>query len=293
MKATVNAVMDLVVVTTLFMMTGCRNQRTDEWNNEIACSYSRIQGSYGNIYLFEEESSQISGSHDITVMSLPYLFQNYRVDGDTITHCYFLTNGTSAFDALLDTFNSKDHSVFDVLPPQSKLLTSDETIPSPLSNSSRVTIVAMKRGLWSPEELSEAEGMVGWNYWLVRNWIGFSDKALPEIDRIRQTVTQTLVSPEYRRHYPSYLRAIPLFTEKEVEAEKDTPTIDFRTARYHTQLAVGLPYTLIPVTEKGSPFPIIRKYSPGDKIKVLVEGSLSFSGKPCYYLIETFKGAGK
>ena len=53
-----------------------------------------------------------------------------------------------------------------------------------------------------------------------------------------------------RKHYPSYLRAVPLRTEEKRVSEKETPFIDLDTTQYHVEYAVHNPYMLIPVPEK-------------------------------------------
>ena len=110
------------------------------------------------------------------------------------------------------------------------------------------------------------------------------------------------------RIYPSYLRAIPLHTKEEREQAKDIPLIDDEENFYPFHIlfspqrvmsfseecknhliafAVNSPYTLIPVPDKDSPFPVLNKpYEPGhDKVRVKRDFGV-------YFLIETFKGEG-
>ena len=89
------------------------------------------------------------------------------------------------------------------------------------------------------------------------------------------------------RKYPSYLRAVPLRTEEELNLTKDIPYITDVKPYYHIQYAVESPYTLIPVPEEASPFPSLNKpYEPGrDKVRVKVD-----LGEDIHFLIETFKG---
>ena len=91
------------------------------------------------------------------------------------------------------------------------------------------------------------------------------------------------------KNYNSYLRAVPLFTDADYDAEKDTPVIDFKNTRYHVRNAMQYPYLLIPISGWGSPFPTAKKYTPGDKFKIRDDYYGDY-----YYLIETFaKGKGK
>jgi len=139
------------------------------------------------------------------------------------------------------------------------------------------------RGIFKPTPSSlYYENGVEWEGWCVLKQTGSFDEMPSNINALHKVVTQALSSPEHTRNYPSYLRAVPLLTAEELEAEKDTPVINTEKARYHVQFATRLPYALVPVPEKESPFPNIRKYTPGDKFKVKYGDG--------YMLIETFKG---
>jgi hypothetical protein len=131
------------------------------------------------------------------------------------------------------------------------------------------------------------DGAVQWGVWWARKWLGTPDGVPPEVGAFRQAVAQALTLPEYERCYPSYVRAVPLFTEEEIEAEKDTPTI-IGGVSYHIAYATRYPYALIPVPEKESPFPAGQAYTPGDRFKV--RHADYGEGLPPYFLIETFRG---
>ena len=88
------------------------------------------------------------------------------------------------------------------------------------------------------------------------------------------------------RIYPSYMRAIPLFTEEELTRAKDVPLIDGE-GNVPVQIAADAPYLLIPIKDKKSPFPSLGKpYEPGrDRVRFQ-------AGIERHFLIETFKGEG-
>jgi hypothetical protein len=105
------------------------------------------------------------------------------------------------------------------------------------------------------------------------------------IEAFYQFTIQQTSSPEHARSYPAYMRAIPLLTEEDLKSEKDTPIIDVEKARYHVGFAIRHPYMLIPVPEKKSPFPAVKKYAPGDKFKANYLDDT-------WHLVETFAGEG-
>jgi len=119
-----------------------------------------------------------------------------------------------------------------------------------------------------------------------REWV--SSEVPLAVEAFYQRVLQETSKPEHKRSFPSYVRAIPLFTEEELAAEKDTPVFDWEKAGYHVLYACRYPYALIPVLENDSPFPSVKTYVPGNKFKVSREGY--GDGEPPYFLIETFAG---
>jgi hypothetical protein len=91
-----------------------------------------------------------------------------------------------------------------------------------------------------------------------------------------------------------------------MEQAKDIPLVTAES--YHQRIAIGSPYTLIPIPEKGSPFPSLNKsYEPGhDKVRIRVDFDILDESDidprtripirdpskrvSLYFLIETFKG---
>ena len=82
------------------------------------------------------------------------------------------------------------------------------------------------------------------------------------------------------RNYPSYLRAVPLIAEEDLEVAKVFPLIDLEKTRENVRYALEAPYVFLPIPPKRSPFPAVRKYKTGDKFRVNY-------GSRCF-LIETF-----
>ena len=94
-----------------------------------------------------------------------------------------------------------------------------------------------------------------------------------------QTIRTALALPDIR-NYPAYLRAIPLMTEADITAAKDIPLMDLEKTRKNVHHAVRAPYIVLPIPPKRSPFPTLKNFTPGDKVKVNYEGGS--------FLIETF-----
>ena len=94
-----------------------------------------------------------------------------------------------------------------------------------------------------------------------------------------QNIRAALALPDIRS-YPAYLRAIPLITEADLAAAKDLPLIALEKTRLNVHYAVRAPYIVLPIPPKRSPFPTLKKFTPGDKVKVNYEGGC--------FLIETF-----
>ena len=94
-----------------------------------------------------------------------------------------------------------------------------------------------------------------------------------------QTIRAALALPDIR-NYPAYLRAIPLITDAEIAATKDFPLVDLEKTRLNVHYAVKAPYIFLPIPPKRSPFPTLKNFTPGNKVKVDYRGEC--------FLIETF-----
>ena len=138
--------------------------------------------------------------------------------------------------------------------------------------------------------------------WWALKWVGTPNEAPTEVEAFCQSMAKEEASHgEMRmdafktmrprtaraavalpdiRNYPSYLRAVPLITEEDLEATQDIPLIALEKTRLNVHYAVKAPYIFLPIPPKRSPFPTLKKFTPGDKVKVNYEGGS--------FLIETF-----
>ena len=288
MKSMMKTAMGLSVLLTL---AGCdnRGQRDDEFSNEIVASHSMWRNKESRVYYFEKKDPKSPEVRDVFLLRASHLLQIYRIENRTVTQCYFLTNDDSA----LDIIGQECFSVFNALLRLPNILKPDRAVSFNSEERHPVTIVNTRSGFREIDlDMLNQKDFVEWNGLWAWKWTGTSNETPAEFDMFHQMALQSFSSPEYARDYPSYVRAIPLFTEAELEAEKDTPIIDLseplkdaKRGHYHVVYAIGFSYALIPVPENRSPFPAVRKYTPGDKFKAENLGR--------WYLIETFKGSEK
>jgi len=257
-----------------------------------------------------------SKGRDVYVVNAGHVLQTYRIEGHKVLNVRSLRmrhlRNTTVHEEYRDVFASVIKSndttkltneriitlAQKVLTQLPNMLTLNEA-PQLFKNNPMVTIVDM--GIY-PSSSSLPSNKVCWNnIWWVQQWLGSAD-AFPIVETFCQSMMEIEADsvpceyecffedyPHFARivaalpnigSYPAYLRAVPLFTEKDLAVEKDTPQVALKKTRENVHYAVQYPYTLFPIPPGRSPFPSIRNYTAGDKFKVNV-------GNECF-LIETF-----
>ena len=285
-KVAVNTVTSVIV---LLVMAGCDHQGRKQWleasENEIVQGFrARHSQGYG-MWSIERKEPQTPKIRDVISLGNGCVLQVYRIEDRTVTQCYFLTIDPDRGNTVGKVLEKVRPSAWEVIEKLPNVLKPD-WIPPPVPENHPVFSIVDMRTLPNPSfEPSPDEVAWGWN-WYARKWAGATNEVSAEVETLCQHITHEISLPENARHYPSYLRVVPLLTKEDVECEKDTPIIDLRKTRYYVREAFGNPYTLFPVHDRKSPFPVMRKYTPGDKFKVREE----WEGQAYYYLIETFAG---
>ena len=285
MKATMKTMMGLSVLLTL---AGCYSEKK-EWQdtvrNEVTDATKRTARNGGTVYMIEQRmpASDALRVCDVVFINPSHLLQRYHIEGHTVINYHHLLR----HDAKVDMPEEKYYSAFTIFLNLDRLDTIPERVKEgfDFKELERLNMSAALSGDSPILTVIEAYSNRRDESFGVRKWTGATNGVPSVITAFYQNVIQKTSLPEYAKSYPSYLRAIPLLTEVDMEAEKDTPVIDSEKARYHTEWAIFSPYTLIPIPEKKSPFPAVRKYAPGDKFRV------NYWDK--WFLIETFKGEGK
>ena len=274
MKVAVKAVLSVIA---LLLMAGCCERRADEYNNEVVLAYAGVHSRGDGVMCFEWEDPQTPEIRDVLVLSSGGILQVYRLEGRAVTQYYFPTDR----DYRRDTSGKEDYAAFLAFRQLPNILKPDSILPRVSGEHPIVAIIDMHT--LAPDHLTPSPNVLVWDdWWKVRKWVGVTNDVPPVIATYYQYYIQTTALPENQRSYLSYLRAVPLLTKEELDKEKDTPIIDVEKARYHAQRAIYKPYVLFPIPEKKSPFPAVRKYTPGDKFKVKFRDE--------YFLIETFAG---
>jgi len=267
----------------LMMCAGCTIM-PPEWvgyQNEIVGRLNRREK--GRTYVTCVEQASISTNHalnvrNVYVMSFPFV-QAYRIEGRKVFDCRW-TDRMDDWDWRAGgIISSKWMTLLEVSRKLPNRLGQNDQLAQPLESCSAVTVTEMG---CEPSDLLSGSEFGTWGAWGGRQWAGTSNEAPAAIEAFCQTVEQALSVPECVKNYHSYVRAVPLFTDADYDAEKDTPLIKLSDTRYHANCAIRHPYVLIPVPEGWSPLPAVRGYTSGDKFKVR-DGT-------CYLLIETFSG---
>ena len=265
---------------TLMMCVGCALMKSDEERNEVTGRYYWVTSdgwSVTNIEQANVSTNNAVKTSDVYVTCYPFI-QVYRIEDRKVFNCRW-TGRLNDWDwKESTTIENTWAAMFEVFEQLPNSLGQSEKPPKPLASSPVVTVTTMG---WSAFATPSSEAFT-WSRWTALQWAGVSDEVPSEIETFRQTVEQVLFAPEYKKKYRSYLRAVPLFTDADYDAEKDTPWIDFKNTRYHARNAMQYPYLLIPISGWGSPFPTAKKYTPGDRFKVC-DGER-------YFVIETFEG---
>ena len=270
-------------VLALMMGAGCALMKSDEELNEVTRRYYWVESDGWSVVNIEQASVSTNNAvktSDIYVICYPFI-QVYRIEGRKIFNCRW-TGRLDDWDwKELPTIENTLTATFEAFGQLSNSLGKSERPPKPLVSSPVVTVTTMD---WFAFAIPSSDAFT-WSLGTARQWAGTPEEVPEAIETFRQAVEQVLFAPEYKKNYRSYLRAVPLFTDADYDAEKDTPWIDFKNTRYHARNAMRYPYLLIPISGWGSPFPTAIKYTPGDRFKVRDGES--------FFVIETFKGEKK
>ena len=295
-----------IAATVLVLMagSGCVILKSDEDRNEVVRDVRRIDtdpacaNCHFSVTCIEVEQAATSAGDasavsDVLITCSPGMLQGYRIEGRKVTNfrwsdyllCWIQKDSaTRETQREPEIFLRKEIAMREAHEELPSRLYQNRTRLQPLGGEPALTVTRMVSkfliGRFTPEEA------VYWGNRTVWQWAGTHGDTPAEIETFRQSAAQVLSDPKYARQYRSYLRAVPLFTEEELEAEKDTPLLDLRMARYHAWRAVQYPYLLIPVPERQSPFPAVGNYTPGDTFKVRCD----HDGKPYYFRLDTFAG---
>jgi len=288
----------------------CKNGKTNEIqvmtpdaaNNEVVqhLKYYRYKEEtpftpFQSVYVEKVDASR----KEICFLNVMFLAQAYTIEGDTIAN-YRWFSGTNWDYGREYEYRLLWYWLVRTLHPSTNANTSyeerlvamqvaEQQAPEVQSNATTTTVIHADYtfNLMGPTRTSSLE---------LLKWSGETSKTLGVVTSFCKAITADVGKPEHM--YPSYLRAIPLYTEEEREQAKDIPLIKlsldfffYEGVDYHVAFDVRAPYMLIPVPEKGSPFSSLNKpYEPGrDKVRV----KCSYEGSPdIYFLVESFKGEG-
>ena len=289
------AMMKLVVcITVLLMCGGCAlRSQLERSRSEVVRSFSKGERDGGAVFCIEQanvSTNAICCLRKVYVDNNSFL-QTYCIEGRKVFNCRWSGRFVYLTDsATMGEYSNHMHkwkAMLDVLKNLPNQLARNGTQRKPLASGSVITATECWDLFGAPPP-DAPEDLFTWSYWsVVRQKTWSSDDAPAEVKIFCQSIAQSVSAPEYARRYRSYLRATPLFTKEALDAEEGTPRMDLEKARYHVHLAVQYPYLLFPVPWGKSPFPAIRKYTPGDKF-IVRDGA--GEDNPCYYLIETFVG---
>ena len=284
MKRIVKIVLGVCALT--MIGAGCALVDEEGSRNEVLRSYLRYVADGAGVICVEQE--RVSTDNNVSKISDVYTccdsrLQAYRIENRKVVNYRWSDSPYYSQDKAImadyDAFWGKVDPLYKTLCQLPNRLEQDMILVRTLGNCPTVTVTQMGWFLGDPMFPH------AWLYWGALQWTGTHEEAPAEIEEFCQAVAEVFPALQYARKYRSYLRAIPLFTDADIEAEKNTPLINENRTRYHVRRAIQHPYLLIPVHEQRSPLPN-RSYRPGDKFKVKCE----WGGKAYYFLIETFKG---
>ncbi|MCL1920453.1 MAG: hypothetical protein FWG50_05140 [Kiritimatiellaeota bacterium] len=298
----------MACVAALLMLAGVSGCLT----NKVVRSFERDIFRGGVDFICVEQTSLSTDGRKVTdgyIREGWDILQAYRIENRKVTSCRWTDSFNDyATKEKYKAFYSSLEEHLCSLSNQPNRLEKDAVHSSKPPDASVITVTSMRRGgelpppypfkvgiatwdyegarVWanlSEKEKANFKPFCTWNIWRVRQWGGTPDDAPAEVAAARQAMTQMLSASNRKLRCRSYLRAIPLFTEAELEAAKDVPLIDLSQSPKYVRYAAWVPYLLFPAHGWGRPFPTVRKYKPGDVFKAKVESN--------YFLIETFKGS--
>ena len=281
-----------IEVTVLVLMagSGCVILKPDEDQNEVVSCIRQHESGGEDITCIEQISSstdKVPNVYDVYVKSHSVV-QVYRIVNRKVLNCRWsdcIHDESKGTHREHESYRNMLTALWEAIRQLPNRLEQNNTHCSPWETNSAATVTTMGRISGIPA--SDQSGFVIWYFWTVRQWRGATNDVPAAIEAFQQDIAQGLSKPEYVKHYRSYLRAVPLFTEADIEATKDMPLIDLTKTRYHVQHAIRHPYMLFPVPERRSPFPAVQGYLPGDTFRVSRDLNCA---KPQYFLIETFAG---
>ena len=285
-----------VAAVALMMCAGCvLVPGWAERQNEVTRGYARIEADGEYVVCVEQITPSTNNalkSHTLYVKSEPVV-QTYRIENHMVFNCRWSDRLYDWDWKEGDVVTRKGFAMIQASRQLPNMFGQIENPFQPWESGSVVTMTEMGNSFGMPFSLPvfATQEFVTWGVFGVHQWAGTQSEVPAPIEQFRQAVEQALSAPEHVKKYKSYLRAVPLFTKEELEAEKDTPLIDSKKGSYHVQYAINHPYILIPLSGQKSPFFPQWKYKPGDKFKV--RDTYKYNNERCYYLIETFKGEKK
>ena len=282
-----------------------RYRMPDEKINEVAYDAVRGKALLDVTYVERKVTSNENDTkcYDIYVLSAWRTLQTCRIENGLLLNFRSLNSRD-----LSDNEGDEVYCAGEALNQLPNILRPDMK-PSPCSEDNPIiTIVKLIDPSPHPDSMlvPDMGNAIAWaDGWWVQKWIGTSN----EVPAVVESFCQLMMQPEATcseivmsfffdigvksprtawaaaalpdiRNYPAYLRAIPLMTETEIAAAKDIPLVDLEKTRLNVHYAVKYPYVFFPIPPKRSPFPTLKKYTSGDKVKVIYRGEC--------FLIETF-----
>ena len=276
----------------------------DEMLNDVFCGFAGTRDAADGALITCIEQQNVSTNpvlkiRDVCSFTSLRSLQTYRIENKSVWDVRCLNYRDLDKHAICKEFGVI-HEEIKQLP---NILEQEKDSPLSLNNNKSVSVIDI---YYSSSRLHNESSMppnrILWHGWKTLKWAGVPDEvpvtiktfcrnailaaSLPsqscvdDYEKLGFFTRRAAIALPDIENYPAYLRAVPLFTEKELEAEKDTPLIDLDTTRKNVQYAVRFPCVLFPIPPKRSPFPSVRKYTAGDKFKVNDENGC--------FLIETF-----
>jgi hypothetical protein len=278
------------------------NRSSAEELNDVMLSLRRSRAP-GNVTYIEQKNTS-TGDRDVTTYDI------YVLNGWWVLQMCRIKNGALQNFRSLNALDLSDYTGEAMYPTTYKIIEQlpnnmlqQDKLPSNFPTDTPITTIinmSIPRDWGKP---IPADIAIWGGDWWIRRWTGTFSEVPIAVEAFCQRMIQvessnsgwcadlfkntshwftarTVAALPDIRDYPAYLRAIPLFTEEALEAEKDTPLIALEEARQNVHYAVQYPYIFFPIPPKRSPFPTARKYTAGDKFRVNYEGGC--------FLIETF-----
>ena len=309
LKVVVITIVVMVVIVAFFALFAVfdkyRYRMPDEKLNEVAFDAVRGKALLDVTYVERKNTSNENGAecYDVYVLSAGRTLQTCRIENGVLFNFRTLNN--------YDLSGKEGDEVYcagEALNLLPNVLQSDMKPSNYSENNPVITVVKLKDPRPHPYSMvvPNMGNTIAWaDDWWAQKWIGTSNDAPMVIEAFCQLMIQEEAShreaimgffselgarsprtawaaaalPDIR-NYPAYLRAVPLMTEAEIAAAKDIPLVDLEKTRLNVHYAVRYPYVFLPIPPKRSPFPMLKKYTPGNKVKVNYGGEC--------FLIETF-----